>query len=209
MVAHSGKGWKLAPSLVGLEAEANRLAPRRSQRSDGSIGDAAHRARKSDHNPDGGWVHAIDLTHDPAGGFDAHAHARRIAERRDPRVKYVISNGRIWHPGVGWSGYGGLNPHRTHLHISIHHTPAARGDLRPWLSGVPTPPPIHRPTEDDEMGKFIRDANTGNIFHVYGERFRHLSPPMWKKREFLGARAETLPGETVMALLGDLIQDPT
>ena len=85
MTVHSGRGWRLAPSLIAFEQEANRLAPRRSQASDGSIGDAAHRARVSDHNPDGGWVHGLDLTHDPRGGFDAHAHGRSIAARGSTR----------------------------------------------------------------------------------------------------------------------------
>lgn len=120
--------------------------------------------------------------------------------------KTIEARGRKW--GVGsWSA---LNRGWTHAALipGVAHNPASRPPPLPPAS-LPTPPPIHRPTEDDDMGSFIRDANTGHIFHVYGERFRHLSGPQWKKREFLGARAETLPGETVMALLGDLIQDPT
>lgn len=145
-VAHQGKGWRLAPSLIALETDADLLAPRRSRASDGSIGDAAHAARKSDHNVSGGWVHALDLTHDPAGGFDAHTWARRIAERRDPRVKYLISQRRIWMPGTGWSAYGGENPHDKHAHISVLHTDAARNDLSPWLVGANVgKPPAAKP----------------------------------------------------------------
>lgn len=86
MVATRGRGWQLAPSLVAMVEEADRLAPARSRASDGSIGDGAHASRKSDHNPDQGWIDAVDITHDPAGGFDAHAHARNVAARHDPRI---------------------------------------------------------------------------------------------------------------------------
>lgn len=148
MTVHSGRGWRLAPSLVALEAEANRIAPRRSQRSDGSIGDAAHRHRKSDHNPSGGIVHAIDLTADPRGGFDAHAHGRSIAARNDARVAYLISNRQIWEPGRGWRRYDGENPHTQHLHVSIAHTRAAENDTSTWLpwAGGPIVPPVSVPS---------------------------------------------------------------
>lgn len=139
-VAKVGRGWSLAPSLVAMEAEADRLAPGRSRRSDGSVGDPAHKARVSDHNPSGGWVHAIDLTHDPRGGFDAHGLAQRVIARRDPRIKYVISNRRIYGPGsrYGWAGgpYSGNNPHSAHAHFSVLPTSVGRFNVSPWF---PTP----------------------------------------------------------------------
>ena len=139
-VAKVGRGWSLVPSLVALEAEADRLAPGRRRVSDGSIGDAAHADRVSDHNPSGGWVHAIDLTDDPKGGFDAHAHARRVVARKDRRIKYVISNRRIYGPGsrFGWAGgpYSGANPHTAHAHFSVLPTSVGRFDV---LHPVTTP----------------------------------------------------------------------
>lgn len=165
-VAKVGRGWSLVPSLVALEAEADRLAPGRSRRSDGSIGDAAHADRVSDHNPSGGWVHAIDLTDDPRGGFDAHAHARQVVARKDPRIKYVISDRRIYGPGsrFGWAGgpYSGNNPHLVHAHFSVLPTSVGRFDVSPWFGGsasapeppnpnseVPSPPKFLQ--EDDDM----------------------------------------------------------
>lgn len=140
MVAHSGRGWKLAPALIALEDEANRLAPRRSKGSDGSIGDLAHQARDSDHNPSGGFVYGIDLTHDPRGGFDAHAHVRDIARRKDPRVKYLISLGQFWKPdGKGWRTYTGSNRHDKHAHVSL--LSSARNNLSPWLRASPAAAP--------------------------------------------------------------------
>lgn len=151
-VAKSGRGWSLPASLRALEAEADRLAPKRSRASDGSIGDPAHRARKSDHNPSGRWVHAIDITHDPARGMDIHAHARNIAARRDNRIEYIISMGKIWERETGrWRSYDGDNPHNHHAHFSIKHTTTARYDVSPWLNGIvlfptPTPkPPVYIP----------------------------------------------------------------
>lgn len=161
-VAKVGRGWSLAPSLVALEAEADRLAPGRSRRSDGSIGDPAHKARVSDHNPSGGWVHAIDLTHDPRGGFDVHAMAQRVIRARDPRIKYIISDRRIYGPGsrYGWAGgpYTGANPHTAHAHFSVLPTSVGRFDVSPWFggSGADAEPPnpelivsTSDPVEDD------------------------------------------------------------
>ena len=55
----------LAPSLVQLRNEINRRWPNRDKTSDGWIGDPAHQATKSDHNPDSkGCVHALDIDKD-------------------------------------------------------------------------------------------------------------------------------------------------
>jgi hypothetical protein len=135
--------WFLAPSLRALFAEVNQIAPRRNKRSDGSVGDTSHQARRSDHNPDrsaGGVVRAIDVTHDPGGGCDCNQLARKIRERRDPRVAYVIWNRRIMAGQGGpspwvWRRYNGPNPHDHHLHVSIRHARAAQTNHGPWLGG--------------------------------------------------------------------------
>jgi len=161
-VAKVGRGWSLVPSLVALEAEADRLAPGRSRRSDGSIGDAAHADRVSDHNPSGGWVHAIDLTDDPKGGFDAHAHARRVVARKDPRIKYIISNRRIYGPGsrYGWAGgpYTGNNPHSAHAHFSVLPTNVGRFNVSPWFgASAPQPGPPNPNSEVPSPPKFLQE----------------------------------------------------
>lgn len=214
-VSHSGRGWRLAPSLVALEAEADRLAPRRSRASDGSIGDQAHRRRKSDHNPAGGYVHGLDLTHDPAGGFDAHAHARAVALRADPRIEYIISDGRIWERETKrWKRYTGQNPHRHHAHFSIRHTSQARNDIGAWLTGVPHPtpqPPVVAPTpapvpqpptftpieEDDDMIVFQQVSGNdrqavlqhgGELWPLTGEELAFYVDRLRTRRELLNAR---------------------
>lgn len=122
-------GCTPAPACVAARKQASALAPGRSQASDGICGDEAHQARKSDHNAG----EAVDLTHDPGNGFDAHSHARAIAARRDPRVKYIISERRIWNPDISsaWRPYDGSNPHEKHFHMSIHRW--ARDDTSAWF----------------------------------------------------------------------------
>lgn len=122
--------------------QATALWPNRSRISDGTIGDPAHAARTSDHNPDArGIVHAADLTHDPANGCDAHYwadQARLRAQRGDePRLKYVISNRRIASPTDGWAWrtYTGSNPHDHHAHFSVNSGPVENDDS-PWFVGA-------------------------------------------------------------------------
>lgn len=140
VVAVAGTGWRLAPALIDLVAEVDTLAPDRSTASDGSIGDLAHQGRVSDHNPDDGVVHAVDITDDPTKGADVSRLWAQLVARRDPRVKYLIHDGQIWRsypkPGLpAWTPepYTGLNAHRSHGHISI--TDAAVNDGRPWFNG--------------------------------------------------------------------------
>ncbi|HEV8675009.1 MAG TPA: peptidoglycan-binding domain-containing protein [Methylomirabilota bacterium] len=150
MVAKAGTGWKLTPSLIACVDEADRLWPGRNQASDGSIGDAAHQATRSDHNPNpGGWVTALDLTHDPDVGLDIHAWADELRRRRDHRVKYVISAGRIfasyhrdWRDAWAWGPYNGANAHTRHAHVSVLDTPTGRGLTAPWFAagGAPGTP---------------------------------------------------------------------
>lgn len=115
--------WHLAKSLESLRTRINTLAPRRSTKSDGTVGDLAHSARKSDHNPDeNGTVMAMDITHDPANGCDGKVLAESLRQSRDPRIKYVIWDQRIFSSTVQpwkWRPYNGTNPHSKHVHVSV------------------------------------------------------------------------------------------
>ena len=167
--------WRVAKSLNQLLAEINASAPNRGKGSDGSIGDANHQSRTSDHNPHCcGWVvTARDFTHDPGGGFDAHAYAdwQRLRCRgdilfnghREVRVKYIISNRRIASPSNNWAWrqYTGSNPHDKHCHVSVDCT--AEGDRMdsalPWgWAGAQQPPPAV--AEEDDM--FCNHGEEGN-----------------------------------------------
>lgn len=146
--------YRLARSLDRLRAQINATYPNRKKTSDGWIGDAAHRARPSDHNPNAaGVVTALDITHDPANGVDAGALAERLRTSGDPRIKYIISNHRIANSGQPWRKYTGSNPHTLHVHISVAASAKLYDDDRDWLIGgakvpanpAPTPAPVARP----------------------------------------------------------------
>lgn len=167
---------RIAKSLDVLRAQVDAKFPNRSKRSDGWIGDAAHAARASDHNPNSaGVVCALDITHDPAHGVDTWAMAEMLRQQRDRRIKYVISNGRIFSSAVSpwqWRPYSGANKHAHHVHISVLDDPARCDDGAPWrLSaplGVPMPPVVKPPagiTADmrRRMGKAIVDFEARRV----------------------------------------------
>lgn len=133
--------WRVAKSISVLLEEVNQAAPNRSKTSDGTIGDADHQTRTSDHNPwvpppNGGVVTAVDITHDPKNGCDAHRHLaehlRGLGLDGDRRVKYVISNRRIASSRQNWAWrkYTGSNPHTNHIHLSVSST--YYDDTNPW-----------------------------------------------------------------------------
>lgn len=126
---------RIAKSLDALRRQVDDAWPDRDKASDGWIGDAAHRKRESDHNPDAdGSVDALDITHDPASGCDCGKIAEAIRGSRDARVKYLIFNRRIVSPpSWGWRGYTGSNPHTTHLHVSVNDD--LQDDESAWTIG--------------------------------------------------------------------------
>lgn len=129
---------RLAPSLDQLRDEVDRRWPKRSKRSDGWLGDPAHAARKSDHNPDArGIVHALDITTPDTRAGRRMGRAIKRATLRDPRVWYVIWRGHIWSKNHGWRKrrYTGPNAHMTHIHISADYNRTDENDRRPWRVG--------------------------------------------------------------------------
>lgn len=141
--------WKLAKSLVKLRDQINAAYPKRSKKSDGSIGDQAHAARVSDHNPNAkGVVTAIDVTHDPANGVNGLALAEAL--KYDPRIKYLIFAGRIWKARTGlWEDYHGANSHHHHLHISVDAAAKNYDNAADWDLGI-TPKAESKPADVDK-----------------------------------------------------------
>lgn len=139
--------WRVAYSLNTLLEEINARWPQRSKASDGSIGDAAHASRKSDHNPwlqigGIGIVRARDFT---ANGIDADwlaEHLRTLGSLGDKRLVsegYVIWNKQI--AGAGstaarwqWRKYSGSNSHTKHIHLSVTETSGSVGfdSIKSW-----------------------------------------------------------------------------
>jgi hypothetical protein len=119
------KPW-LCAAGTQLRDQIDTWFPDRSTKSpEGWLGDSRHSARKSDHNPDkSGVVRAIDInarlqSSDSLAPYLADQ--IRIAAKSDPRISYVIYNGRICSKILNWKWrkYRGINPHRSHIHISF------------------------------------------------------------------------------------------
>lgn len=120
--------WKLAGSLIRLRDQLDTGAPARAKQSDGTIGNAEHAARDSDHNPWwvlGGipYVTAIDITHD-VERLNCDLLETALARGRDPRIKYLIWDHHIIAGAAGpfpwvWRDYHGTDPHTGHLHLSV------------------------------------------------------------------------------------------
>ncbi|GAA2713352.1 peptidoglycan-binding protein [Micromonospora olivasterospora] len=124
---------RLAPALRVLRAEIDARWPKRDRTSDGWIGDAAHQARRSDHNPDAdGSVNAADFDKD---GIDPMLVVRRCIAH--PATAYVIYNRTIWSRTRGFqpARYTGANPHDKHVHVSVSHDRALENSTRPWGIG--------------------------------------------------------------------------
>ena len=128
--------FRVAKSLLTLRDQVNAMAPRRDTSSDGTIGDEAHRNRKSDHNPnEDGVVTAMDITHDPSHGVDAGELAEMLRGSQDRRIKYVISNSRIFSSEKSpwqWRPYSGPNAHTKHVHVSVMGEKALYDNTQPW-----------------------------------------------------------------------------
>lgn len=145
----SDADWVVDRGLLVLRDQINAAWPNRSKDSDGTIGDAAHAARDSDHNPESPapagnpdrQVDALDVTHDPAHGADMGRVSEAIRQSKDVRVKYVIFSRRIFYPtsrngyaAWSWQPYSGSDPHTNHMHVSVndvHHD-----ETQLWEIGV-------------------------------------------------------------------------
>lgn len=133
--------WRNCNASLRLVEAINARWPNRDKTTDGTIGDAAHAARTSDHNPwikvNGiGVVRARDIDKD---GIDAEWLAeelRKLGAAGDKRLVgggYVIYNRRITSPDFSrWNAYNGANPHTSHIHVSFTTNPAGFDSNDAW-----------------------------------------------------------------------------
>ena len=117
---------RLCAAGVQLREQIDDDYPDRDRKSDGWIADSRHLAKgTSDHIPIDGIVRAIDIDSDlSAHKEEAYAlveKIRKCAKRGDKRIKYIIYDGKIMSPILGWKRrkYRGPNPHKSHFHISF------------------------------------------------------------------------------------------
>ncbi len=135
----------LTLGLQNLRRQVDEFAPNRDRTSDGGIGDAAHRTRKSGHNPDDtpGSKPTWDGDNDNlpewrAWDCDANLNVPGVSARtlvnhirRLPRVgeviRFMISDGKIYEASNGFEpeDYNGDNPHTGHIHFEGQRTNAA------------------------------------------------------------------------------------
>lgn len=137
---------RLVAAGVKLRNQVNRRWPKRDKRSDGWIGDSAHQARKSDHNPDPrGFVHAIDIDADliPGDPKASKTAAQELADQLvkyaasgEPgydRIKYVVYNDRIasgTYAKYRWKWRGRGYGHKNHIHVSFTNKAPITGRRR-------------------------------------------------------------------------------
>src|SRR5262249_47114912 len=102
---------------------------------------------------------------DPRNGVDSYALAEILLQNQDPRIKYVISNHRIFSNAVPplwtWRAYTGSNPHDHHVHISVQADEADYDSTQPWNIGNLNPQP-DAPVAD-EPPKTLRLGNKGDL----------------------------------------------
>lgn len=144
--------WRVAESLKQLREQINAAYPNRDRSSDGSIGDAAHASRSSDHNPwvkdsrGQGVVTAVDIDADLTPTVKVGVIVDALIASKDPRIKYIIFNRRIIasYPTGGvaawkWRPYSGVNAHTQHAHISVNSSPYHYDSRAEW-NIAPVPP---------------------------------------------------------------------
>jgi hypothetical protein len=137
----------LVPCLAELRAEFNQLSPHRDKGSDGWIGDAAHQAHTSDHNPDPqGRVLAVDI--DSTGPWPSPFGDIVESLRGDWRLEYIIWDRRIASRSQGWTWRtytGTSDPHTGHAHFSARHDHTGGTSTAPWpLEDIVTPDDIDK-----------------------------------------------------------------
>lgn len=166
----------------------------------GWIGDKAHQARVSEHNPDAdGSVDAIDVPHAPHLGIDMNVLVSQLIASGDKRLQRVIWNRRIWDPKRGWRNYSGANPHTAHAHIET--TDAGQSNASDWripLFGysatpkpppkttTPPPPPTASITEEDEMQYLLSDGKKLWLTNGLIRREVPVNPDRIRELFFLG-----------------------
>jgi len=159
--------WYLNPALTRFRAAVNaRYGARRDLESDGTIGDTAHSARTSDHNPDpDGSVDAWDMDVDVNGRgqpYAADVEALKRVFQSHESSSYWIHNDQIARRANGWRresyAYAGPSRNRHEKHVHWNTRQSHETSTAPWI------------LEDDMTPKQLEEhnANTWQIRNVPG-----------------------------------------
>ena len=205
----------LAPALVQLRKECDKLFPERDRSSDGWIGDASHQARPSDHNPcwscggrSYGIVRALDVDISPDGRANRDLRRKILkATVGDHRVWYVISNQVIYSRTVNFEArrYTGSNGHFEHVHVSLNGANGISGDpgnfdTSRWFN---VPKPLPRKTIDLSVLRnqmmFALGLERGEVKYTHATRFVQLA---LNKRYGAGLTADGIMGPATLNAWG-------
>jgi hypothetical protein len=190
--------WYLNRALSGFREAVNARWPRRDKSSDGTIGDAAHAARSSDHNPDpDGSVDAWDMDVD---GVDVEL-LKQVFEDHESAA-YWIHNDQIAFRVEGWRrksyAYAGPGRNRHTKHVHWNTRSSYEASTKPWIIPTPVvskPAPgrpgsgvLHTLTKEPCMQTaFITVDGSSQIFSMFDNGvIRETTLPEWTFREQLG-----------------------
>lgn len=127
--------WYLNRALTNWRNAVNAAYPNRDKTSDGTIGNLAHQASTSDHNPDSdGSVDAWDMDVDlKVPNTSAELEKLKQVFQKHPAARYWIHNRQIAHRSNGWRReyYSGANAHDKHVHWNSE--PAYENSNLPWI----------------------------------------------------------------------------
>lgn len=168
-----GRTWTLAPSLVVLAQQIDALHPQ-GHPTDGTVAGKAHDAANpsSDHRPHPfkgpGVVRALDAGETTED--DAFKMAEAVRLSKDPRVKYVLHERRMFssyptaaHAAFTWRPYTGP-PHDSHVHFSTLSEFDDNVGLWSIIQGG-TDMPWTNPGDDVEN---LADARAVNAYQGWG-----------------------------------------
>ncbi|HEX2551621.1 MAG TPA: hypothetical protein VHK64_08510 [Nocardioidaceae bacterium] len=137
--------WALTKGLQNLRNQVNAAFPDRDKASDGTIGDAAHQAETSSHNPDDtpgstpewngdpdndpevrAWDMDSDLSMHGVDAQDVVDHIRHLPGVSNV-LRYIIYNRKIYKASNGWTAqdYTGASAHTEHIHFTGAFTQSA------------------------------------------------------------------------------------
>jgi hypothetical protein len=141
-------GWVLTKGLQNLREQVDRAFPARDKTSDGTIGDTAHQAETSGHNPDDtpgsrpewdgdsdstpevrAWDMDSDLRRPGVTAQDVVDHLRQLPGLSTV-LRYMIYDRLIYEASTGWQPrpYTGASAHTEHIHFSGARSQAADED---------------------------------------------------------------------------------
>ncbi len=170
--------WRLAKSLKKLQEQINEMAPGRSKVSDGTIGDAAHSARKSDHNPNEQGIVAAIRCHTRPFGRMRRSNLEPEPDRRFAREVcdlLTLRSGKLGQ--VNGRSYDGKNPHDHHVHVSVK--PDALDQTQEWavrIAGAPGEVPPATPTLT-ETRPLLKTGASGEAVRALQQLLTHLAFP--------------------------------